>query len=119
MYDYVLKAKSPFRKGYLPQYTKEIFTITNVLLISQPPKYDILQIGADPIIDVKRVLERDLYLIPKNVPESKTRGFGKHLPHKKHQRQAHTITTNSNVEASPAPSRPVRNKRAPQRYHNE
>lgn len=55
-----------FEKSYFHKYTAQMYKIISVLLISQPPKYNIVAYNNPS--DTWRVLERDLPIVPQNVP---------------------------------------------------
>ena len=64
-----------FEKSYFPKYSTELYKVTKAVTTSHPPKYDV--VAMQDSTTFMRLLERELLLVPLNVPTS-NQEFGIH-----------------------------------------
>ena len=81
----VTKYRNPFKKGYLPNYTEEIFTVTHQIP-RQPPVYKIKDWASEPIDGIyydeeliKVVKPEEIYKIEKILKTRKRKGVVEHF----------------------------------------
>ena len=78
----ISKTKRTFEKGYLPNYTEEIFTISKVLY-TQPPTYKVKDYNGEELDgilykeELSRVIKEDDVYIVEEILETKGRGNAK------------------------------------------
>jgi hypothetical protein len=78
-----------FEKSYFPKFSTELYRITQIFTHSQPPKY-LVEALLDPTTSL-RLLERELLLVPIEIPEPVPREFGLHAAPRPRKPNRHVV----------------------------
>ena len=85
----ISKKRKTFRKGYLPNFTEEVFIISKVL-VTEPPTYQLKDMDGEDIIgsfyetEIVKYGEEDVFEIEKVLKETKNKLYVKWKGYKKH-----------------------------------